>query len=443
MVSPYVAVGAARGLEDARRRIRAERQQDEDRTEQKTELQYMRDRRGVVDAREDDEYQHNVSQRPLRERALNAQVTSAETTAEGAKTELGWRKEDRPQQVESNRLGLEAAKADFEHAKTSRVRQNEEQDMRIKKIRQDLQEEGLDRMLDALEGGAAPEYAVKLFNSQGKNGIRPGTLNYDKQTGAVSFTGRDGEQFNGTVSQLRSLLPAHMRTTPRKLTKVTQGGALYDELSGQWITPPAGKGLMSGGRGVQKLSPFNPQKHGKDTRDLVIQGLGGEWDNQLQKFKIPQGMGEKISYGTSLADQVVRLSEEEGMQLGPGEVANVVNSVMRNVRTTGEAMRAAKSELGDNTDETSIQTRAQEIVNDSKIKAAQALKAEMDILRSNAQQQQNSQSWPQGPDTSPDMEGGGDGMETPPLEMLREGYAQPFQDGSVWTLQDGRAVRVQ
>lgn len=445
-MNPYIAVGVGQGLENARRRMRDETLENEDRAERKSELEYQRGRRKVVDEREDVSYADDREDRPLKRKALETQVEGAETQVEGAKVNVArakqsseWEIEDRPLQVEGQKLGLEAARADFEDAKTTRSRESELHDIKIKKIRQSMQDEGLDRFLDTIEGGADPEYAVTQFNAQGKNGIRPGTVHYDKGTGAISFMGKDGHQFNGTVQQLRSALPEQATTKP---INVAAGGSLYDPKTKTWMQPPGAAGKPGG----QKLSPFNPQTHGKQTRDLVIQGLGGEWDNSLQKFKVPAGMGEKVSYGTSLADQVIKLTEEEGMRLGPGEVSNVVNTVMRDVRTTGDAIKMARSELG-NVDDASIQTRAQEIVDDSKTRAAIALKTELAILRSNYQQQEAAQQFPTDPGTSPDMgggePGGADNTEAPPMEMLREGYVQRFKDGSSWTLQGGKPVRVE
>lgn len=439
-INPYVAVGAAQGLENARRRMREERQENEDRDVQKSELEYARNRRAIEDTREDEAHTYEQGQRPLRERALTAQVDAAETSVKAGKTQLEWAEEDRPGQVEAKKLGLESAKAEFEHNKSSRAREKEKSDLEIQAIRKQMEEEGLGRFLDAIEGGADPEYAVKLFNAQGQNGIRPGSVRYDKATGSLSFTGRDGHQFNGTTAQLRSVLPEKPGAKPMV---VGAGGSVYDPKTKKFMQAPGGAGGRGGlGPSGQKLSPFNPQTHGKQTRDLVIQGLGGEWDNQLQKFKVPAGMGEKVSYGTSLADQVIRMTTEEGMQLGPGEVSNIVTSVMRDVRTTGESLKIARGELGVNADQKSLQTRAQQIVDESKIRAAQSLKEELDLVRSTHQQQQNSQAWPPAPETSEDMEGG-EALETPPVEMLREGYIQRFQDGSAWTLENGRPVKVE
>jgi hypothetical protein len=461
MANPYIAVGVAQGLEDARRRFRAEGQDDEDRAERKSELEYLRKRRGVVDARQDEQYGYETGLRPLRERAMTAQVRGAELGTEAAETQLNYAREDRPSQVqlrdsnvrgaelgvegaelnlEKGRLGLERDQFEFGEAKTASGRESELHQIKMKQVGQQLEDEGMRRFLDALEGGADPSYAEKLFNAQGKNGIRPGSTQYDRKTGQVSFAGTGGKQFNGNISQLRALLPKAQGGKPMV---VGAGGSVYDPNSGTFKRAPNAGGRSALGPNGQKLSPFNPQTHGEQTRRLVVASLGGEWDNNLQKFKIPPGQGEKIAYAASLADQVIRNTSDEGMQLGPGEVNDIVVNVMREVRTTGEAEKAARTEFKDqNVGEDVIKQRALELVEDSKIRAAQNLAQELEMMRSHVQQQQNSQSWPEPPETSEDMEGG-EGMETPPVEMLREGYVQQFQDGSKWTLQNGRATRVE
>lgn len=447
MANTYLAIGVGRGLEEARRRMRAERQEDEDRSERKSELEYARGRRGIVDAREDEQYKYEIEQRPLEERMRNARVRGAELGTEAAETELNYAREDRPSQVRmrdagvrSAELGVKRDEFELDDAKTSAGRESELHRVKMQQIGQQMEDEGMRRMLDALDGGADPEYAVKLFNAQGKNGIKPGSMRFDKASGAISFAGTGGKEFNGNIRQLRALLP--QAAEPKPLV-VGAGGSVYDPASKTFKQPPgAGTGRAGVMRNGQKLSPFNPQTHGKQTRDLVIQSLGGEWDNNLQKFKIPAGQGEKIAYATSLADQIVRLTSEEGMQLGPGEVNDIVVNVMREVRTAGEAEKMARSELGENAGADSVKLRAQELVEDSKIRAAQNLGQELEMMRARAQQQQNSQSWPEPPETSEDMEGG-EGMDTPPVEMLREGYVQQFQDGSKWTLENGRPVRVE
>lgn len=428
-MNPYVTLGAARGLKQGVDDYRERKEHEEDRGERKLELEHARGRRAVAEQQQDETYGYEKEQRPLREEALQTQVEGAKVGLDAARTNLHNAKEDRPGDVAE----LEAQRG---RERTRFDRESELHGIGMQKKRQELADEGLDRFLDTLEAGGDPEYAVKIFNAQGKHGIQPGTIQYDHKSGTVSFTGAGGQKYNGSVEQLRAALPQ------KPLVKFGKDDRLYDPNKKRVVVGPNGPGGLGGGPNG-KRSPFNYQTHIKRAQDLTIAAMGYEYDNQMQKFKIPAGSSERVAYANSLVDQVARQFDEEGLQVGPGEISNVVMQSMRGVKTSSEAMKMAKGELGDNVGESSLNLRAQEIMDQSKIVAAQTLRQETQMMRQQLQSQQNSQQYPTPPDPSEDMQGGGDGMETPPPDLLREGYTQQFQDGSVWTLKNGVPKRVQ
>lgn len=395
MAKGHLALGIGSGFTQEMANIKDEKERQEDRSERKSELEYVRNRRTKLDAHYDED----------RARGLEDADTSRKrnnTLFEQSQQDRGLKlKDDATQRDREDTLWAQSQE-------TMATR---------------LQEEGLDRFLTSIEGGADPNMAVDYFNKTGKFKIRPGSVTHDKVSGKLSFVGEGGQRFDGTTKQLRALLGG--KPSEQKLHKIGKEDRLVNERGDVIVGPDPSS---AGGDGP-KRSPFNFQTYSKTAADSVKEALGAKFDSAMNQWFIPAGMSDKIAFANGLTGQVARHFDG---RITAQEVASIVTQVSKEIPTYDEATQRAKREVS-GSDQVAIRNRANEIIRAAKVVAAQ----DLNTLIEQQEQALNAQQVPQQMGGEPQ-----EGEEAPPIEYLKEGYEQEFDNGQVWTLKGGRPVRV-
>lgn len=468
MASAYFGVGAVQGLQRGLEDNRQKKIQDDelaerrlDRAEARQDRQLGRQRAATQDSRATEQYNQEQSERPLRLRSLEASVTGQETNAklgkvnlETAETNQANAKEDRPRQLARQQVADDTAKFRLQSDKSEEKRRQTTFERTEKEAVKQAQEEGFVEFLDSLEAGADPNYALSRYNSQGKFGIRPGTLKYDKATGALSFVHSDGkkvENFDGTINQLRSI-PGLARK-PAQVTKIGEGDRLIrtDRVTGATtdVTPkPAAGGAGAGGK-------FNRQTFIKQAEDRVGEILGGKFDEGTQSFRYDELTRDRGNVGTAFVGRIARTLEEAGVQAEPGEVASMAATATRKIIGATDAKKAVLEDPKfKGAKPTEINAEIDRRVQESKAAAAVQLRADVEnFVRTRAviQEQQRVGADARAgdlPDAKPSAEIGDPSIQAgaPSVDAFKglpPGKGIKRRDGSIWALgKDGKPKRM-
>jgi hypothetical protein len=360
MSNAYTVVGAASRLADLPERIRDRKIEDEDRQialqdrsrRVAREDELMGQQRTRFD-REQEEWRLSDVDRMQRD------AEHIEDRAHDRKLRLRDETEhdqDRVHDVAARDLSLSEARKQAKRGDYLWARSQEDA---AKKMR----EEGLHDLLTALERGADPAQAEQAFNSSGELKIVPGSLRYDPESRRLQFRGPQGNQFDGSIDQLKAIF-----VPPAAPIKLGENDRLIDPVTRKEVVPPTKRP----GRG-DDTTKWNRQTASDKAADVVRQGLGLKYDSALQQWSIPEGMSEKVSYGSSLAGQVTR---EFGSRISAEEAGDIALQVAKSVPTLAEAEQMARQRLaagGGTPSATDLTQVTNEIMRAARVRAAQKL----------------------------------------------------------------------
>lgn len=449
MGNAYFYGGAAQGLSDGYEKARARTLEDEDRADLKAETAGRRSRRTLVEGRQDEAYNYDVAQRPIREEALRTQVDSQKESLTGVKEVNAERKETKPQRLRSLTLNNDAAEEGIATNKQQRrIQGNQESRAQTAFEKnqadavQQAKDEGFDRFLDALEDGADPNYALSLFNAKGKVGIRPGTLKFDKETGRVQFDSSDGgkvQKVDTTLNVLRAALPREMRAkSPIKIGKDDR--LISQQPDGSYKETLGPSSEQGGPRGAK----FNRQTYIKDAESAVHELLGSKaFDSLTQQFVFDDSKRDVATLGSSFVGQVVRKFEEQGINVEPGEVARISADAARTIIGSEEARRSIVTDpKNKGKTKAEVDSLVEQYVRSSKIRARNQLELEIQNYISEMEGQQAAEGDLPNAEPSDEIADPAISAGPPDASLLKEGFAFKRKNGEVWTLEKGQPKRL-
>lgn len=372
-----LAVGFGEGLRNARRR----KLEDEDRavaTEERARRREREDSAATRDAARFDRERAQWSQQDAdRDRKVADEMDQDSLAIADRAHELKTRKRDELEHDQDRTHTLATRELGLSETKKAIGRKDHEWAQSQQAASAKMREEGMERLLDALDKGVDPQLIEQEFNASGQFKIKPGSLQYDPATGNVKLTGPGGGQYDGPIDQLRALF-----TQPAPLVKLDENDRLVDPRSRKEVIGPA----SGGGRSITGVTKWNRQQASDKAADAVRNGLGLKYDNDLQQFMIPEGMSEKVSYGASLAGQVTR---EFGERISPEEAGDIALQVMRLVPSAQQARQQAQQKGKVKEDE--IADEAARIMRAGRIRAAQELATLMQDKETELQQREQMQ----------------------------------------------------
>lgn len=374
-MSAYGAVGLASGIRQGLRNYRQDKLEDEDRAVAAEERQRRRSREDAAGLREatrfDREQKQWEQQDEDRSRKIADEMDEDSLAIADRAHDLKIRNRDEQEHEQDRAHTLKTRDFSLRESQKAAARQDHLWARNQQEASNRMRQEGMEDLLNALEKGVDPRLIEQEFNARGEFKVKPGSLQYDPATGNLSLTGPDGGQFNGPIDQLRSLFVK--QAAPVKLGA---NDRLVNPKTGAEVAAPS----SSSSNGVTK---WNRQTASNRAADVVREGLGLKYDNDLQQFMIPEGMSEKVSYGASLAGQVTR---EFGERISPEEAGEIALQVMKYVPSTKDA-RAQAQQRG-KVSEAEIAEEAARIMRRARIRAAQELATLMQDKETELQQRE-------------------------------------------------------
>ncbi len=450
----HMARGAMRGMDDVRRNRLAE--------EQNSRAQSQEERRA-------EQYEYERGLRGLRERSLEAQVSGQESTSAIREKELGRFDAEAGQRDEIHGLnvaGKGLSNRQSEHTLNSQLpaeeiqqerREQLEFDSRARGYKLDIYEreeqisqilqgaktvEASNKMADAVKGqyrgiyqlyklGAGQE-AAQMINRIKSNGIENaadvveigGFVHVVDGDGSPVIDARSGKPYSFSSEQAELMFGEGVEPV-----KVGDDETLVDPKTGAELFRHKG----SGGSEINTDKKYNQQTaYGKISGGLKSR-MGGTLDAG-GNWTLPEGNAGLFSRLEGIAHSIERRFPN---RYAPGEIADLVYGRRHLLKTLEEATAEASAEakiIGglegfsdeedfpeDGSRETFINRRGREIMD----QAADEFNREIRKVVGG------------GPKT-----GGNESAEGPPVHLLSAGKSTRFENGQVWTLRDGKAVRI-
>ena len=450
----YMAKGAMRGMDDVRRNRLTE--------EQNSRAQSQEERRS-------EQYEYEKGLRGLRKRSLEAQVSGQESGAAMRGKELGRFDTEAGQRDEIHGLnvtGKGLSNRQSEHTLSSQLpageiqqerRDRQEFDSRVRNYKLDTYEreaeiteilqgpktvEANSRMMEAVKGqykgiyqlyklGAGQE-AAEMINRIKSNGIESaadvveigGFVHVVDGDGSPVIDARSGKPYSFSSEQAELMFGESVDPV-----KVGDEETLVNPKTGAEVFRRQGVN----GSSINTDKKYNQQSaYGKISGGLKSR-MGGTLDAG-GNWTLPEGNTGLFSRLEGIAHSIERRSPN---RYSPGEIADLVYRRKHLLKTLEEATAEASAEAktiggvegfsdeedfpDDGSREAFINRRAREIMDQGADDFNREIQRSVGGVQKGKDQEQS---------------------EGPPTHLLSEGKKTRFENGQVWTLSGGRAVRV-
>jgi len=317
--------------------------------------------------------------------------------------------------------GIADTMADLEggvQAGREQTARNEATDQALQGGRNKLAQEGMKESLQRLVMGD-PQGAMDTWNKTGKQRMSE-PPSYDKETGMVSWLEEgDDEPTQAPLRMMASMVGL----------KLPEGGEWKHGYRGQYYKSDTGetRGIPapeSGGAGQQRQSY-------KAVTDELARQMGGTMD-AMGKWSLPAGNQEKYGMFASIAQQI---EQQVPGRYPPARIAQLVMKAGKGFISEKEALKQARAEAKKKagvltTDKQDFgmprdqwaQQRAKEIMQTSRQDLMQKVMGQMGA--------------------KPKAKAKAEKLPPRAMKLLKEGKQTRFQNGQVWTLKNGKAVKV-
>jgi hypothetical protein len=331
MASQDQAIGFGEGFANERDRLRRTNIEDQRLQDEQSELAHARQRRAITEGQQDAAYAQSQEELPLRKRALETQVSSGEESLASVRRKNQNEIEDRPVLTKVRDLELKSAQGQVADAEDARARKHKE-------FLTQAESEGVKSLADSLDAGIDARTAESRFNTQGTWKIKPGTLNYDPVSKKVAFQGAGGQQFNGTLPQMRTLFGGG--SGKAALIKGDRDTVFYDDKGN-----PVGA-AAAGGNGLRKQSPFNRETVQQDAAKHVEDAYKNSWNTEAKAFTFSDvNDTERASKGRAYAQLVVDDFLKDNIEVPAAVAGDIALKASRHVVSPAEAEKKATDEL--------------------------------------------------------------------------------------------------